>query len=79
MRLVYERHLGADWLARSGDPALWEAIDDIDDGELWEAHQTLKARLIAEARRRLMLQAERRGRAFGCRRATAARAQSATR
>jgi starch phosphorylase len=61
MRLVYERHLGADWIARSADPALWEAIDDIDDGELWEAHLTLKARLVAEVRRRLMLQAERQG------------------
>jgi starch phosphorylase len=61
LRLLYERHLGADWIARSGDPALWEAIDTIDDGEFWEAHLTLKARLISEARRRLVLQAERQG------------------
>jgi glycogen phosphorylase len=65
MRLVYERHLGADWIARNGDPALWEAIDDIDAGELWEAHLTLKARLVAEVRRRLMLQAERQGQPTG--------------
>ena len=61
MRLVYERHLGADWIERSSDPALWEAIEGIDDGELWEAHLTLKARMVAEARRRLVLQAERQG------------------
>jgi starch phosphorylase len=61
MRLVYDRHLGADWLQRAGDPTLWEAVDRIDDGEVWEAHQTLKSRLIADTRRRAVLQAERRG------------------
>ena len=24
--------------------AMWDAIEDIDDGELWETHQALKAR-----------------------------------
>ena len=33
----------------------------IDDGELWETHQTLKAQLIDFARRRAARQAERRG------------------
>lgn len=61
MRLVYDRHLGADWLERAGDPTLWDAIDRVDDGEIWEAHQTLKVRLIADTRRRAVLQAERRG------------------
>ncbi|MGE3842806.1 MAG: alpha-glucan family phosphorylase [Vicinamibacterales bacterium] len=61
MRQLYDRHLGANWPERSADPALWEAIDDVDDGELWEAHQTLKTQLIAIARRRAMAQAERRG------------------
>jgi len=63
MRLVYDRHLGADWVERSGGPALWDAIDGIDDGELWEAHQALKASLIDVTRRRVVLQAERRGEA----------------
>jgi len=62
MRLVYERHLGANWLERSGgDPAVWDAIEEIDDGELWEAHQALKASLIDVTRRRLVQQAERLG------------------
>jgi glycogen phosphorylase len=61
MRQVYERHLGADWTSRSTQPALWEAIEPVDDGELWETHQTLKARLIDFTRRRAVLQAERRG------------------
>jgi glucan phosphorylase len=46
MRQVYERHLGADWTSRSTEPGLWQAIENVDDGELWETHQTLKARLI---------------------------------
>ncbi|HET9359664.1 MAG TPA: alpha-glucan family phosphorylase [Vicinamibacterales bacterium] len=61
MRLVYERLLGADWITRGSDPALGEAIDRIDDGELWEAHLALKARLITDVRRRLVRQAERQG------------------
>ncbi len=61
MRLVYDRHLGVDWQDRAGDPALWDEIDRVDDGEVWEAHQMLKSRLIADTRRRAVLQAERRG------------------
>ena len=61
MRLVYDRHLGADWVERSGDPTFWDAIERIDDGELWETHQTLKTRLIDVTRRRAVQQAERRG------------------
>jgi len=61
MRQVYDRHLGPDWPQRSGDPGFWEAIDDVDDGELWETHQTLKVQLIDVARRRAALEAERRG------------------
>jgi starch phosphorylase len=61
MRQMYERHLGADWAARTTAPALWSAIEDVDDGELWEVHQTLKSRLIDFTRRRIVSQAERRG------------------
>lgn len=60
MRFVYDRHLGAAWQERLGS-GLWEAIEKIDDGELWEAHQTLKTRLIQEVRRRSVQVAERRG------------------
>jgi starch phosphorylase len=61
MRLVYDRHLGANWMERSSDSTMWDAIEEIDDGELWEAHQALKASLIDAAQRRVLLQAERRG------------------
>jgi starch phosphorylase len=61
MKQLYDRHFGADWLTQDGDARLWDAVDDIDDGELWETHQTLKAQLIALARRRAVRQAEHRG------------------
>ena len=61
MRQVYARHLGANWNERASEPGMWDAIEGVDDGELWEAHQTLKARLLAFARRRVVSQAERRG------------------
>ncbi len=61
MRHLYDRHLGAEWSQRSGEPDVWERIDDVDDGELWETHQVLKSRLIDFVRARAVRQAERRG------------------
>ncbi len=61
MRQVYDRHFGPDWPERCGQAGFWEAIDEVDDGELWETHQTLKIELINTARRRAALSAQRRG------------------
>ena len=61
MRQVYNRHLGPDWPARCHAPGFWEAIDAVNDGELWETHQALKRQLIEVARRRAADQAEARG------------------
>ncbi len=61
MRQVYNRHLGPDWPARGGEPGFWEAIENVDDAEIWETHQTLKAQLISVARRRVITHAEARG------------------
>ena len=61
MHHVYDRHLGPDWPRRCSEPGFWEAIDLVDDGELWETHQALKAQLIEIARRRAAQCAERRG------------------
>ncbi len=61
MQQLYERHLGPDWPQRCGEPGFWEAIDQVDDGELWETHQALKVRLIDIARMRAAQSAERRG------------------
>jgi starch phosphorylase len=73
MRQVYDRHLGPDWVERASEPTLWDRIDGIDDGELWETHQTLKVQLIEVARRRAALHAEQRGEPMG----TVAQAQRA--
>jgi starch phosphorylase len=61
MHQVYDRHLGPDWPSRCAEPGCWEAIENVNDGELWETHQALKTRLISFARRRAALSAQRRG------------------
>jgi starch phosphorylase len=61
MSELYERHLGPDWELRSGEPEVWVGIENVDDGELWETHQVLKARLLDFVRRRGTAQAERHG------------------
>ena len=61
MHQVYDRHLGPDWPERCAEPQCWDDIEGIDDGELWETHQALKARLIDFVRRRMVSAAERRG------------------
>jgi len=58
---LYDRHLGADWHEHSGEARIWEGIESIDDGELWETHLALKSRLIEFIRRRAVDQAQRRG------------------
>jgi starch phosphorylase len=57
---LYDRHLGVGWQQHSGEARTWDGIEAIDDGELWETHLALKARLIEFVRRRAKAQAERR-------------------
>jgi glycogen phosphorylase len=52
MRGLLDRHLGPGWMARSADPAVWEAVDAIPDGELWEARCRQRASLVAYIRGR---------------------------
>ena len=58
---LYDRHLGTGWHEHSGESRIWEGIENVDDGELWETHLSLKARLLEFVRRRAVEQAERRG------------------
>jgi starch phosphorylase len=58
---LYDRHLGVGWQRNSGAARTWEEIENVDDGELWETHLSLKSQLIDFARRRAREQAERRG------------------
>jgi starch phosphorylase len=58
---LYDRHLGVGWQANSGEAKTWEEIENVDDGELWETHLSLKSQLLDFARRRAREQADRRG------------------
>jgi starch phosphorylase len=44
MRALLERHLGDGWLERADDPAMWNAVEDIADDELWATRTELRAR-----------------------------------
>jgi starch phosphorylase len=61
MSRLYDRHLGAGWEQHGAEARIWEGIENVDDGELWETHLSLKSRLLEFVRRRAMRQAEHRG------------------
>ena len=56
-----DRHFPIDWQQRLGEPEVWQQIYDVDQGELWETHNALKALLLAFVRRRVSRQYRRRG------------------
>jgi starch phosphorylase len=58
---LYDRHLGTNWHQHSSEARIWEGIENVDDGELWETHLSLKSQLLEFVRRRAVEQAERRG------------------
>jgi glycogen phosphorylase len=58
---LYDRHLGTGWHEHSAEARIWEGIEDVDDGELWETHLGLKSRLLEFVRMRAVEQAQRRG------------------
>ena len=60
MWTLYDRHFPVKWIMRMGDADVWQAIHNIDPGELWETHNALKNQLVAFVRRRLSRQARRR-------------------
>jgi glycogen phosphorylase len=60
MHLLFDRHLGTDWPKHQRHPETWVGIGQVEDAELWETQQVLKARLINFVRNRLVSQARRR-------------------
>jgi glycogen phosphorylase len=60
MLQIYDRHLGPNWAAKMRHPETWAGIEGVDEAELWETQQLLKARLIDFVRRRLAAQTKRR-------------------
>jgi glycogen phosphorylase len=53
--LLFNRYLGADWLAGHDNPAVWELLDDIPAAEFWEVHRRHKTKLIDRIRERARL------------------------
>ncbi len=58
---LYDRHLGTGWHEHSGEARIWEGIENVDDGELWETHLSLKSRLLEFVHQRIVDQSARRG------------------
>ena len=49
---LFAKYLGADWLERHDDPALWEGVLAIPDAELWDVRQSLRRHLFTFVRER---------------------------
>lgn len=58
---LYDRHLGTGWHQQSGNAPIWEGIESVEDGELWETHFSLKLLMLEFVRRRAVGQAKIRG------------------
>ncbi len=52
IKLLLDKYLGAEWLDKHDDPAIWQLLDDIPDTELWQTHHWLKVKLIDAIRER---------------------------
>ena len=52
MAQLFARHLGADWIERHDDPAIWDGILDIPDEEIWAARTALRGYLFSFIRQR---------------------------
>ncbi|TWT39380.1 alpha-glucan family phosphorylase [Blastopirellula retiformator] len=61
MLQLYDRHFPSGWYAHMGEPDVWQYIHNVDPGELWETHATLKNLLLQFVRRRVSRQCRRRG------------------
>ncbi len=61
MKTFYDRHFPLEWMDRVGEAEVWQGIHEVDPGELWEIHNTLKSLMISFVRRRLISQGRRRG------------------
>jgi starch phosphorylase len=60
MAQLYDKILGPEWQQRMDEFNTWQNIYNVDRGELWETHNTLKSRLLEFVRRRVSRQSRRR-------------------
>ena len=56
MAALLDQHLKTGWRSRMWDPQMWQDIDHVSPGELWETHNVLKGQLIQYVRERLTTQ-----------------------
>jgi len=61
MGQLLDFYLGARWRKNQDRAEIWERVEDIPEGELWQAHEKQRERLIKEVRRRLASRLEGRG------------------
>jgi starch phosphorylase len=50
--VLFDRYLPDGWRENVDDPAVWDAVMDIPDEELWDARRRLKRKLVAYIRER---------------------------
>ncbi len=60
MQNLYDRHFDPDWLDTHGQQETWQKIYEVDPGELWETHITLKHFMLDFVQRRVERQSKRR-------------------
>ncbi|MFB3924833.1 MAG: alpha-glucan family phosphorylase [Syntrophales bacterium] len=46
LELLFNKYLGPDWLQYHDTPEVWDGIEGIPDGELWNVHYWLKVKLV---------------------------------
>jgi len=61
MGQLLDFYLGARWRENQDRVEIWGRVEDIPEGELWQAHEKQRERLIKEVRRRLASRLEGRG------------------
>ena len=61
LRDLYDRYLQSDWLEEVDNPATWEALATVPDGELWAVHNQRKAKMVHFVRDRVRRQYTRHG------------------
>jgi len=52
LKTLYSRYLDPRWLEEVDSPAIWAAVDQIPDAELWSVHQQRKEQMVAMVRQR---------------------------
>jgi len=61
LRTLYDRYLQPDWLEEVDNPATWDGLAKIPDGELWAVHNQRKSKMVSFVRDRVRRQYTRHG------------------